>query len=122
MLLTATARGCRERSLSASARVVGKPDIYPASFLAGFRFDGYGVYQLVNSNEDRATLDATVFAVTLGALMVGDKTYCYHFLLSTTGGTFHDSDMGDTVVFCHPHSDFSRIRTRNDSSADFGNK
>jgi hypothetical protein len=43
--------------------------------------------------------------------MIGDKTYSYHLLLSTTGGTVHDSDMRDIVVPCHPHSDFSRNRS-----------
>jgi hypothetical protein len=67
-------------------------------------------------------LDATVFTHSIGALVIGDKTYSYHLLLSTTGGTVHDSDMRDIVVLCHPHSDFSRDGVRHYSSADFGNK
>ena len=85
--------------------------------------DGIGVYQeLVNPNERRATFDAAVFTHSIGALVIGDKTYRYHLLLSTTGGTVHDSDMRDIVVLCHPHSDFSRSGLRRYSSADFGNK
>ncbi len=78
--------------------------------------------ELVNPNERRATFDATVFALSVDALVIGHKTYSYHLLLSTTGGTVHDSDMRDVVVLCHPHSDFSRNGVRHYSSADFGNE
>jgi hypothetical protein len=37
--------------------------------------DGKRVYQeLVNPNERRATFDATVFALSVDALVIGDKT------------------------------------------------
>jgi len=84
---------------------------------------GYGVnQQLVHPNEGRAAFDAAVFAPAVDALVIGDKTYSYHLLLSATGGTLHDSDMRDVVVFCHPQSDFSCEGMRHYSSADFGNK
>jgi hypothetical protein len=78
--------------------------------------------ELVNPNERRATFDATVFAHSVDAFVIGDKIYGYHLLLSTTGGTVHDSDMRGIVVLCHPHSDFSRNGVRHYSSADFGNE
>jgi hypothetical protein len=88
-----------------------------------WHLSGNGVNQeLVNLNERRATFDATVFTHSIDALVIGDKIYSYHLLLSTTGGTVHDSDMRDIVVLCHPHSDFSRNGVRRYSSADFGNK
>jgi hypothetical protein len=78
--------------------------------------------ELVNPNERRATLDATVFALSVDALVIGHKTYCYHLLLPATGGTVHDSDMRDIMDFCHPHFDFSCNRVGHYSSADFGNE
>jgi hypothetical protein len=78
--------------------------------------------ELVNPNERRATSDATVFALSVGALVIGDKTYSYHLLLSTTGGTVHDSDMRNIAVLCHPHSDFGRNGVRHYSSTDFDNE
>lgn len=68
-----------------------------------FHLSGYRVNQeLVHPNEGRATFDATVFAFAVDALVIGDKTYSYHLLLSATGGTVHDSDMRDIVDFCYP--------------------
>ena len=85
--------------------------------------DGKRVCQeLVHPDEGRATFDATVFALAVDALVIGDKTYSYHLLLSASGGTFNDSDMPDIVVFCHPQSDSSREGVRHYSSADLCNK